>query len=280
MTMIDVIIEDEICKGIVASKDGKELKITAQNTILATGGIGGRYKHSTNYPHLTGDAIEIAKKHGIRLENLDYVQIHPTTLYSTKPGRRFLISESVRGEGAVLYNQNKERFIDELLPRDIVSKAIYKEMEKEQTEYVWLSMENIKKDDILIGNIRPYLRKIWFANNDGGTNGDVLDIRVKDIDVIYPKYLYYILSSENFFEYDNSNSKGAKMPRGDKEAVMNFRFNLPKKEVQIRIIEFLDNINQLINSDECGLNRELDLRILQQKYYSTLIFNEELSVSE
>lgn len=59
-------------------------------------------KDSTNFPHLTGDAIEIAKKHNIRLEHLDYVQIHPTTLYSKKPGRRFLISESVRGEGAVL----------------------------------------------------------------------------------------------------------------------------------------------------------------------------------
>ena len=60
-----------------------------------------------NFPHLTGDAIEIAKKHGIRLEHLDYVQIHPTTLYSKKPGRRFLISESVRGEGAVLIIRTK-----------------------------------------------------------------------------------------------------------------------------------------------------------------------------
>ena len=75
------------------------------------------------FPHLTGDAIEIAKKHNIRLEHLDYVQIHPTTLYSKKPGRRFLISESVRGEGAVLYNKNKERFVDELLPRDVVTKS-------------------------------------------------------------------------------------------------------------------------------------------------------------
>ncbi len=73
------------------------------------------YQHSTNFPHLTGDALEVAKKHHIRLEHLDYVQIHPTTLYSEKPGRRFLISESVRGEGALLYNKNMERFVDELL---------------------------------------------------------------------------------------------------------------------------------------------------------------------
>ena len=82
----------------------QKIYIHADQTIFASGGIGGRYKHSTNFPHLTGDAIDIAKKHGIRLEHLDYVQIHPTTLYSKKPGRRFLISESVRGEGALLYD--------------------------------------------------------------------------------------------------------------------------------------------------------------------------------
>ena len=95
--MTDVVEEDGICSGIVATaQDGTEMKIFAPDTILASGGIGGRYKHSTNFPHLTGDALDVAKKHGIRLEHLDYVQIHPTTLYSTKPGRRFLISESVR----------------------------------------------------------------------------------------------------------------------------------------------------------------------------------------
>ena len=110
-----------------------EFRILARDTVLATGGIGGRYKHSTNYPHLTGDAVEIARRHKIRLENLDYVQFHPTTLYSKKPGRRFLISESVRGEGAVLYNKKKERFVNELLPRDVVAKAIRRQMEEDGT---------------------------------------------------------------------------------------------------------------------------------------------------
>ena len=131
--MTDVIIEDDKCVGIKAKNEKGTYEIYAENTILASGGIGGTYQHSTNFPHLTGDAIEIAKKHGIRLEHLDYVQIHPTTLYSKKPGRRFLISESVRGEGAVLYNKNKERFVDELLPRDVVTKAIREEMEKVQS---------------------------------------------------------------------------------------------------------------------------------------------------
>ena len=147
--MTDVIIEDDKCVGIKAKNEKGTYEIYAENTILASGGIGGTYQHSTNFPHLTGDAIEIAKKHGIRLEHLDYVQIHPTTLYSKKPGRRFLISESVRGEGAVLYNKNKERFVDELLPRDVVTKAIREEMEKEETDHVWLSMEHIPKETIL-----------------------------------------------------------------------------------------------------------------------------------
>lgn len=148
-TMIDILEEDGKCIGILAENEQEKIKLHASNTILASGGIGGKYKHSTNFPHLTGDALEIAKRHGIRLEHLDYVQIHPTTLYSEKPGRRFLISESVRGEGAVLYNKEKERFVNELLPRDAVTKAIREEMEKDGTDYVWLSMEHIPKETIL-----------------------------------------------------------------------------------------------------------------------------------
>jgi len=149
-TMTDILVENEECKGIlVQDKEGNEFEIYAENTIWASGGIGGRYKHSTNFPHLTGDALTISEKHGIRLEHLDYVQIHPTTLYSKKPGRRFLISESVRGEGAILLNSKKERFVNELLPRDVVTKAIKEEMEKEGTDHVWLSMEKIGKETIM-----------------------------------------------------------------------------------------------------------------------------------
>lgn len=150
VTMKDIIVEGDHCKGIIAEdKNGEILKIHADNTIFATGGIGGNYKHSTNFPHLTGDALDICKKHNIRLDHLDYVQIHPTTLYTKKPGRSFLISESVRGEGAVLYNKNMERFVNELLPRDVVTNAIHEQMEKDGTDFVWLSMENIPDEDIL-----------------------------------------------------------------------------------------------------------------------------------
>ena len=149
-TMTDIIEKDGRCRGILAEgPKGEKIRIHADHTIFASGGIGGRYRHSTNFPHLTGDAIEISKKHNIRLEHLDYVQIHPTTLYSEKPGRRFLISESVRGEGAVLLDKNMNRFVNELLPRDVVTKAINEQMEKDGTSHVWLSMKNIGNETIM-----------------------------------------------------------------------------------------------------------------------------------
>lgn len=149
-TMTDILISQGACAGIEAeTSEHKKIYIHADQTIFASGGIGGRYQHSTNFPHLTGDALDISKKHGIRLEHLDYVQIHPTTLYSKKPGRRFLISESVRGEGALLYDKNGNRFVDELLPRDVVTKAIQEQMKKDGTDHVWLSLEKITKGIIL-----------------------------------------------------------------------------------------------------------------------------------
>ena len=147
--MLDIIADNNRCYGIVVQNtDGTVELIQAKYTVLACGGLGGLYQHSTNFRHITGDAIAIAKCHDIVLEHVDYVQIHPTTLYSEKPGRRFLISESVRGEGAILLNKDKERFCNELLPRDVVTAEIKKQMEKDQTPYVWLSMEKIPKEEI------------------------------------------------------------------------------------------------------------------------------------
>lgn len=149
-TMLDILCKDNACYGLVVQlPDGKVDTITAPNTVFACGGIGGLYRHSTNFPHITGDAIAIALRHKIALQDVNYVQIHPTTLYSEKPGRSFLISESVRGEGALLYNAKMERFVDELLPRDVVTAAIHKQMEEDGKPYVWLSMAPIAKEDIL-----------------------------------------------------------------------------------------------------------------------------------
>lgn len=147
--MLDILEADDGCNGIVVKqKDGQVSVIQAKDTVLACGGLGGLYRHSTNYPHITGDALAIALKHGVELQHIDYIQIHPTTLYSEKPGRRFLISESVRGEGAILLNKNKERFCDELQPRDVVTAQIKEQMEKDDMPFVWLSMERIPTEEI------------------------------------------------------------------------------------------------------------------------------------
>ncbi|RHG04900.1 L-aspartate oxidase [Megamonas funiformis] len=150
VTMLDLVEQDNTCFGILAKdKNDEYLTIEADNTILASGGIGGLYEHSTNYPHLTGDAIAIALRHNIKLENPDYVQIHPTSLYTNKPGRSFLISESVRGEGAKLYGKDGKRFANEVLPRDLMTAEIKKQMAKDKTPYVWLDMTVLGKDVIL-----------------------------------------------------------------------------------------------------------------------------------
>ena len=142
--MEDIMVEDGKCTGLTAKDSGgNTLHIYAKDTVLATGGIGGLYEHSTNFPSLTGDALEVAKEHNVELEHLDYVQIHPTSLYTEHEGRSFLISESARGEGAILLNSKRQRFTDELQPRDVVSKAILAEMEKEGSRHVWLSFENV-----------------------------------------------------------------------------------------------------------------------------------------
>jgi L-aspartate oxidase len=147
--MVDIVCENNECYGIIGHDEkGEYSTIYADYTIFATGGIGGLYEHSTNFPHLTGDALAISIKHGIKLKNIDYIQIHPTTFYDSKGDREFLISESVRGEGAILLNSKGERFVDELLPRDVVANAIMEEMKKEGTKHVWLSFENIPEHEI------------------------------------------------------------------------------------------------------------------------------------
>lgn len=140
-TMIDLVQKGNTCYGIVCEDEyGEKGLIVADDIILATGGIGGLFNNSTNFPHITGDSFALALKHDVELQDINYIQIHPTTLYSKKDGRRFLISESVRGEGAILLNENGERFTDELQPRDVVTNAICKEMEKFGTDHVYLTL--------------------------------------------------------------------------------------------------------------------------------------------
>ena len=147
-TMLDIISENNKVSGIIMENNSDIVQINAKVVILATGGIGGLFKHSTNFRHITGDSFAIALRNNIQLENINYIQIHPKTLYTTKPGRSFLISESVRGEGAYLLNCKMERFVNELLPRDIVSNAIKNEMDKYNMPYVYLSVMHMDHQQI------------------------------------------------------------------------------------------------------------------------------------
>lgn len=148
-TMIDLQIKANTCVGIVVRlQDGTLHTVQSSKTVLATGGIGGLYEHSTNFSNLTGDSLSLAKKYHIELADMACVQIHPTTFYTEEKGRRFLITESARGEGALLYNTDKERFVNELLPRDQVTQAIFAEMKKTCRPHVWLSFEKVSKEKI------------------------------------------------------------------------------------------------------------------------------------
>ena len=146
--MVDLIEENNVCYGAIVQKPDGELEtVEADYTVMATGGIGGLYRHSTNFRHLTGDALAVAIRHGIALKDISYVQIHPTTLYAEEE-RSFLISESVRGEGAVLRDKNGDRFVNELLPRDLLTKAILAQMEKDGTDFVWEDLRTIPEDEL------------------------------------------------------------------------------------------------------------------------------------
>ena len=146
--MCDILSCKNVCEGVlIRDEEGKLIPVYARDVIWACGGIGGIYDNSTNFPHLTGDALALALHHKVRLKNINYVQIHPTTFFlRDEQERSFLISESVRGEGAKLYDKNMNRFVNELLPRDLLTEAIYEQMEKDHTKHVWLSLKTIPLD--------------------------------------------------------------------------------------------------------------------------------------
>ncbi|BBQ59338.1 hypothetical protein WP2S18E07_38390 [Escherichia coli] len=130
--------------------------------------------------------------------------------------------------------------------------------------------------DILLGNIRPYLKKVWMAENNGGCSGDVLAIRIlADCKkIISPEYLYYALSSDSFFSYSMQHAKGAKMPRGSKDAILNYQIPIPcpsapekSLAIQSEIVRILDKFT--------ALTAELNMRKKQYNYYRDQLLNLE-----
>jgi type I restriction enzyme S subunit len=122
-------------------------------------------------------------------------------------------------------------------------------------------------NDILIGNIRPYLQKIWLANESGGSSPDVIVVRITSKDCVLPSYLYQVLASDKFFAFNMRYSKGAKMPRGDKKSIANYPVPIPPLEEQERIVSILDKFEALTNDISIGLPAELEMRRKQYEYY-------------
>lgn len=155
--LIDLISKDNICYGGFLKDLNNTFTVNSKFTILATGGIGGIFNSTTNIESLTGDGLTISLKNNIEVKDMEYLQLHPTVLYEPYvKGKKLLLSESLRGEGGIILNQNKEEFINSLLPRDIVSTAILKEIEKTpKTPYVYLDMTKKSKDFLI--NRFPFL---------------------------------------------------------------------------------------------------------------------------
>lgn len=189
-----------------------------------------------------------------------------------------------------------DRLVAELCPEgveyrplgDVVEYA--KKREKDGTGvHLYVGVENLKsdflgcspvngskggiifqKDDILLGNIRPYLKKMWLSNAEGVSSPDVLVLRIQENEEenIVAKYLYYILSSSKFVAYNISHSRGGKMPRGNKAKILEFEFPVPPMEIQEAIVEILDKFMNL----EAELEGELEARTLQYEYYRDSLF--------
>jgi L-aspartate oxidase len=161
---IDVVTQDDECVGVIVMKpDGEVFFIESNATVLATGGAGQLYRYTTNPDIATADGIAMAYRAGARIKDVEFIQFHPTALYY--PGApRFLISEAVRGEGAILRNSNGERFMEkyhpqkELAPRDIVARAIVSEMEKTNSPYVYLDITHESEE--LIKHRFPTIYKV------------------------------------------------------------------------------------------------------------------------
>lgn len=179
--------------------------------------------------------------------------------------------------GAVAEYSQKRISVTELTPETYVGVDNLLQDRKGKTVATFLpnqgSVTTYNQGDILIGNIRPYLKKIWFSNQVGGTSGDVLTIQNSIIPCMGNKYLYYILSDDRFFYYNVQYSKGSKMPRGDKQAIMQYKFILPSLTEQKRIVSILDNFNTLTNSLSEGLPKEIELRQKQYEYWREQLLN-------
>lgn len=260
--MVDIYHRGNRCIGALFNKDGQDLSIYAKMVILATGGIGGLFKKSTNERIITGDSIGVAIRNNIEIKDLSYIQIHPTAFFSKKSEeKRFLISESVRGEGGKLINCNGERFVDELLPRDIVSKKIYEEMKKTNSNNVFLDVSFMEKS---------FLQK-RFPNIYNKCLEEGIDISKEPIPVA-PAQHYFMggikvdlngkTSMENLYAFGETSCTGV---HGANRLASNSLLEalVFSRRGALEINSYIDNLELIIEEREC---EDLDkYRLLNRK---------------
>ena len=126
------------------------------------------------------------------------------------------------------------------------------------------SVSRYDPENVLISNIRPYFKKIWYADKVGGCSNDVLVVKAKDS--VSSKWLYYALSTDHFFDYDNTNTSGTKMPRGNRDAIMNYLLRVPSKDEQKRIAAILSDYDAAIANcrKQIALLEEAAMRLYRE----------------
>lgn len=155
-SLVNLIISNNKCIGAIIKNEAEEFNVFSKVTVLATGGLGGIFNSTTNVETLTGDGIKIALSNKVKVIDMEYQQLHPTVLYKeNSTTRRLLISESLRGEGAFIVNEKGEKFINPLLPRDVVSNSILNEISKSNKPYVYLDARHLGKE--YLKNRFPYI---------------------------------------------------------------------------------------------------------------------------
>jgi len=142
---LDLVVRDGRCRGAVAlGPDGTVHEIQAHHVLLATGGTGQVYSATTNPVQSTGDGLAMALRAGVACADVEFVQFHPTALFSPRMPRP-LLSEALRGHGALIRDPKGERFVDELLPRDVVTRAITAKLLEFGVDHVWLDATSLER---------------------------------------------------------------------------------------------------------------------------------------
>ena len=142
---IQLIVEGGRCHGVVAlDPSGTAHEVRARHTLMATGGFGQLYAVTTNPPQATGDGVAMALRAGVTVADMEFVQFHPTALHHPQVPRP-LLSEALRGHGALVRDANGDRFVDELAPRDVVARAMAGRMLEQGVDHLWLDATGLDR---------------------------------------------------------------------------------------------------------------------------------------